>query len=67
MTKDMEKAEALHIFFALIFTGLTHFQAPETSEIDWSTDDLSSVEKDQVREHLTNSRTWFMGPDGIHP
>lgn len=51
MPKDMEKVEALHVFFALVFTGMTDFQecqAPETSEIDWSTDDLSSVEKDQV-------------------
>lgn len=55
MTKDMEKAEALHVFFASVFTGMTDFQecqTPETSEIDWSTDDLSSLGKDQVWEHL---------------
>lgn len=43
MTKDMEKAEVLHVFFASIFVGLIDFQelqAPETSETEhWSTDD----------------------------
>lgn len=54
-TRDMKKAEALCVFYASISTGMTDFkecQAPETSEIDWGTDDLSSVEKEQVREHL---------------
>lgn len=59
MTKDTEEAEALHVFFASIFTGMTDFQecqAPETREIDWSTDDLSSLEKDQVWEHLNKTQ-----------
>lgn len=64
MTKDMKKAEALYVFFASISTGMTEFQecqTPETSEIDWSTDDLSSVEKEQVREHLNKLNNLFHG------
>ena len=57
MTKDMEKAETLHALFASIFTGMTDLQesqARETSGKDRSKDNLPSVEKDQVREHLKN-------------
>lgn len=71
MTKDMEKAETLHIFFASLFTGLTDFQASQMSEADWSTDDWSSVEKDQVWEHLNKLNkvhgSWWdppMRPEG---
>lgn len=55
MTKDMEKAKALHAPFGSIFTGMTDYQesqAPETSGKGRSKDDLPSVEEDDVREHL---------------
>lgn len=41
MTKAMEKAEALHAFFASVFTGkidLQESQAPENIGEDWSKD-----------------------------
>lgn len=53
--ENMEKAEVLHVFFTLVFIGricLLESQALETSGKVWSNEDLVSVEKDQVREHL---------------
>lgn len=57
-------------FFALVFIGkicLLESQALETSGKVWSSEDLASVEKDQVREHLNkiNVRK-AMGPDRIY-
>lgn len=57
-------------FFALVFIGeicLLESQALETSGKVRSSEDLASVEKDQVREHLNKIAVRkSMGPDRIY-
>uniref|UniRef100_A0A8C4JJQ2 Uncharacterized protein n=1 Tax=Dromaius novaehollandiae TaxID=8790 RepID=A0A8C4JJQ2_DRONO len=55
VTKDMETAEMPNATFASVFTaqaGPQESQALETRERVWRKEDLSSVEKEQVRDHL---------------
>lgn len=55
MIQDMEKAKALHAFFASVFTSMTDFQESQATQIsgkDWSKDGLPSVKKNQVRACL---------------
>lgn len=67
-TKDIEKPTALHVTFSSAFTSKTSLQEPQASETReqvWSKEDLSLVEEDQVREHLSKvSPQDLMG--GIH-
>jgi len=71
VTQDTEKAELLNAFFASVFTAKTGPQAsqsPERRENAWRKEDLPLVEKDCVRDHLSNLDTHkSMGPDGMHP
>lgn len=68
--ENMEKAEVLDAFFTLVFIGRIcrlESQALETSGKVWSNEDLASVEKDQVREHLKKfTIRKSMGTDGMH-
>lgn len=55
LTKDMEKALCLKVFFPSAFTGtmrLQESQAPENRGKVCSKDDLLSVEQDLIREYL---------------
>lgn len=55
MTKDMEKAEVLRVFFALVSTdkiSLWELQAPVTSGKGQSKEDQPLVGKDQVKKCL---------------
>ena len=48
MTRDMEEAEVLTIFFALVFTSKTSLQESQVSVIRkkvWSMEDVPLVEK----------------------
>ena len=64
-------AKILNAFLASIFTDkicLQEFQVPANRGKVWSKEDLSSVEEDQVREHLKQLDTQkSMGPDGMQP
>lgn len=70
MKENMEKAEVLDVFFALVFIGricLLESQALETSGKVWSNEDLVSVEKDQAREHLNKFAVRkSVGTDWMH-
>ena len=71
MTQDAEKAELLNAFFALAFTtkaGLQASQNPEERGQIWRKEDLPSVEKDWVRDHLRKLDPHkSMGANGMHP
>ena len=71
VTKTMKKAEILGAFSALVFTGKIcpqQCQVPETSGKNWSKDDFSSVEEDQIREHVNKLGIHkSMGPEGMYP
>lgn len=71
MRNDTEKAKILTAFFDSVFTGKTSIQesqAPETRGKVWSKEVLSSVKKDQVKEHLNKLNVHkSMGCNGLHP
>ena len=71
VAKDMEKGKVFNSFFLSVFTGkssLQESQAPESRGKVWSKEDLPSLEKVQVREHLNKlDINKSMGPDRIHP
>lgn len=71
VTKDMKKTEVLNIFSASDFTDkicLQESPALATTAKVWSKEELSLVEKEQVREHLNRLNVYkSMGPDGTHP
>lgn len=68
---NMEKAEVLNATFASVFTSKTRSQesqVPETRGIIWSKEDAHFIEKDQVREYLSELDICkSMVPEGIHP
>ena len=70
VTKGMEKAKTLNIFFALVFTGETcveESKAPETSGKVLSNEKLPSLKEDQDREHLNKPNMYkSMGHGGMH-
>ncbi|GAB0208941.1 hypothetical protein GRJ2_003359800 [Grus japonensis] len=71
VTQDMEKAEVLNDFFALVFTGKgsSHtVQVTEGKGRDWENAEPPTVGEDQVRDHLRNLKVHkSMGPDEMHP
>ena len=70
VSKGMQKAEILNVFFTLVFTYLNCLnvsQAPVSCGKVWNKDDLSPVKEDQVREHLNKSGVHkSMDPDRLH-
>ncbi|KAK4827715.1 hypothetical protein QYF61_021015 [Mycteria americana] len=70
VTKGMEKANIVNVFFALVFTGETCLQeskAPETSGKVLSNENLPSMKEDEDREHLNKLSMYkSMGHDGMH-
>jgi len=70
ITHDMEKAEVLHNFFALVFTSKHsshNAQVAGGTGRDWENEELPTVEEDQVRDHLRNLKVHkSMGPDEVH-
>ncbi|GAB0210395.1 mitochondrial enolase superfamily member 1 [Grus japonensis] len=69
VTQDMEEAEVLNDFFALVFTGkcLSH-TAQVTEGGDWENAEPPTVGEDRVREYLRNLKVpKSMGPDEMHP
>ena len=71
VTEDAEKAELLNAFFASVFSVkaiLQESQALGVREEACRKNDLSLVEEDCVRNHLSNLDAHKpMGPDGRHP
>lgn len=71
MTNDMEKTKILNALFVSAFTSkisIRKSQAPKTRRKFWSKGVLSSVQKDQVKEHLNKLDVpKTMGPNGLHP
>lgn len=71
MTKGIKKGNVLNAFFTSDFTGkvcLHHSPAPEANGKAWNKEYFSSVEDDQVREHLKKMDIpKSIGPDGMHP
>lgn len=70
MTKDVEKAKVLIVFFASVFSCeicLQQSQLPETCGGAWSNEYLSLVEENQAREYLYNLYLIkSVGPGRIH-
>lgn len=71
VTEDMKKTEVLNVFSASDFTDkicLQESPALATTAKVCSKEELSFVEKEQVREHLNRLNVHkSMGPDGTHP
>lgn len=71
MTNGMEKTKILNAAFISVFTGKTSIQesqAPETRGKVWSEEVLSSVKKDQVKEHLNKlDIRKSMQPNRLYP
>lgn len=71
MTNDTEKTKILNAAFISVFTGKTSIQesqAPETRGKVWSEEVLSSVKKDQVKEHLNKlDIRKSMQPNRLYP
>ncbi|GAB0205311.1 mitochondrial enolase superfamily member 1 [Grus japonensis] len=69
VTQDMEKAEVLNDFFALVFTGKCLSHTAQVAEgRDWENAEPPTVGEDQVREYLRNLKVHkSMGPDELHP
>ncbi|KAK4821765.1 hypothetical protein QYF61_000826 [Mycteria americana] len=70
-TTNMEKAEVLNNFFALVFTGKHSSHAAHLTESkgrDWENEVLPAIGEDQVQDHLRNLNVHkSMGPDERHP
>jgi len=71
VTRNMEKAEVLHKFFASVFTGKCSSHTTQVAEgkaRDWENEELPTVGEDQVRDHLRNLKVHkSMGRDEVHP
>jgi len=71
VTEDAEKAELLNAFFASVFSANANpqeSQALEVREAAYREDALPLVQKDCVRDHLSNLGTHkSMGPNRMHP
>jgi len=69
--EDTEKAVVLNAFLASFFTAKAEPQASRSLEVRieaWRKEELTLVEGDRVRDHLSKLDTReFMGPDGMHP
>jgi len=70
VTKGMEKAKILKVFFALVLTGETCLQESKAPETNWkvvSNENLSSVKEDRDREHMNKLNMHkSIGQDGMH-
>ncbi|GAB0182313.1 mitochondrial enolase superfamily member 1 [Grus japonensis] len=68
--QDMEKAEVLNNFFALVFTGKGSSHTTQVTEgkgRDSENKEPSTVGKDQVQDHLRNLKVHkSMGSDEMH-
>ncbi|PKU41633.1 rna-directed dna polymerase from mobile element jockey-like protein [Limosa lapponica baueri] len=71
VTRDMEKAEVLNDFFALVFTsrGSNYTsQVAEGKNRAYENKELPTIEENQVQDQLRNLKVHkSMGPDEIHP
>ena len=71
VTGDVEKADILNTFFALVFTSKTppwKSWILEVSERVWGMEDSPLVREEMVQEHLGNiSVHKSTGPHGMHP
>lgn len=68
VTEDMEKAELLNAFLALVFIDKTSLQEPLTQETrvkECCKEDFPLVKEDWVREHLDIHES--VGSDGMQP
>lgn len=71
VTKDIEKAELLNAFLALVFTAKAcpqESQNLDTREEFWRKEDLPLIEENQDRDHLCKHDTYrFIDPNRMHP
>ncbi|KAK4830434.1 hypothetical protein QYF61_011142 [Mycteria americana] len=72
VTKDEEKAEVLHAFFASVFNGKTSWspgtEPPELEDRDGEQNEAPIIQGEMVSDLLHHLETHkSMGPDRIHP
>jgi len=71
VTQDVEKAEVLNEFLPQFFTGKCSSHTAQVTKgkgRDWKNEELPTVGKDQVQDHLRNLKVHkSVGPDEMHP
>ncbi|KAK4832976.1 hypothetical protein QYF61_026802 [Mycteria americana] len=71
VTWDIEKAEVINDFFALVFTGKCSSHTAQVTKgkgRDWENEEPPTVGEDPVRDHLSNLKVHkSIGPDEMHP
>ena len=71
VAQDTEKAEVLNDFFASVFPSKCSSHTTQVTEEngrDWENEELPTIGKDQVQDHLKNLKVHkSVGPDKVHP